>query len=169
VRRFARPRPLERDDPTDQFRCGIEDLDLWLRRRAWPNEAAGSSRTFVTHEVGRRPIIGYYTIAAASVVHDGVPSRRRRNAPDPVPAVLLGRLAVDQRFQGQGLGSSMVRDAIVRAVAAATQIGITVMIVDAQTDKAAHFYRQLGFVPFPPGAHTHLARIKDLRLTLGQP
>jgi GNAT superfamily N-acetyltransferase len=160
---------LQREDPTDQFRCGVEELDLWLRRRAWPNEAAGSSRTFLTHEVGERDIAGYYAIAATSVVHDDVPSRLRRNTPDPIPAVLLARLAVDLRFQGQGVGASLVRDAIVRCVAAATQIGIKVMVVDALTDNAAHFYQRIGFTQFPPNSRTHLAKIQDLRQTLTTP
>jgi predicted N-acetyltransferase YhbS len=131
-----------------------------------PNESAGASRTFVTSPVGESIIAGYYSIAAGSVDHDSVTGRLRRNMPRPIPAVVLGRLAVDERYQGHGLGSSLVRDAVVRSVAAAAQIGIRAMLVHALNEKAAEFYERLGFTRFPSDSLTCAVPIKDLRRTL---
>ncbi|MDR1117937.1 MAG: GNAT family N-acetyltransferase, partial [Bifidobacteriaceae bacterium] len=109
---------------------------------------------------------GYYALAAGSVEPDEVPGRVRRNMPRPVPVVVLARLAVDLVYQGGGLGSSLLRDAVVRAVAAAGQIGIRAMLIHAKNGRARAFYERLGFAPVADGRFTCVATLPDLRRTL---
>jgi GNAT superfamily N-acetyltransferase len=108
------PEPLAAHHELDSFECGIAALDEWLKRRAWRNEAEGASRTFVLC-VGRR-VIGYYSLAAGSVLHTIATGKARRNMPDPVPVVLLGRLAVAREWQRKGLAADLLSDAVLRVV-----------------------------------------------------
>ncbi|MBA3529248.1 MAG: GNAT family N-acetyltransferase [Propionibacteriaceae bacterium] len=147
------------------FVSGSAPLDSWLRNRAHKNEASGASRTFVTCAVGHdeRAVLGYYTLAASSVVLEQAPGSVRGNMPDPIPVILLGRLAVDQRCQGAGLGSSLLRDAILRVAGAANSVGIRALLVHAIDDAAAAFYRHCGFVPSPIDDQTLFLTINQIR------
>src|SRR5262249_50854041 len=127
----------------DAFECGVAALDEWLKRRARRNETEGASRTFVTC-LGRQ-VVGYYSLAAASVLRAAAISNVRRNMPDPVPAVLLGRLAVDRRWHGKGIGADLLSDAVLRVVGAAGAIGVRAMLVHAISEEAKHFYERHGF------------------------
>ena len=98
------PEPLAASHRLDDFECGEAVLDDWLKRRALANQSSGASRTFVvTDQDGR--VCGYYAMAAGAVSHQLATSGVRRNMPDPVPVMLLARLAVDRRTQGQHLGA----------------------------------------------------------------
>ena len=141
------PRPIGPDDDTDAFDCGRPALDRWLRDRAVVNESSRASRSYVVCSGGR--VVGYYSLAAASVVHSDAPGSVRRNMPDPVPAMLLGRLAVDRQWQGRGLGEDLVRDAILRTLKAARIAGMRAIVVHAIDERAAAFYRRLGFQASP--------------------
>src|SRR5690348_4037305 len=110
--RISAPQKLSSDHDLSQFDCGEAALDDWLRRRALQNEESGASRTYVVC-AGKR-VVGYYALAVGAVAHVGAPGRVRRNMPDPVPVMVLGRLAVDQSAQGQNIGQSLLRDAILR-------------------------------------------------------
>jgi predicted N-acetyltransferase YhbS len=111
-------------------------------------------------------IIGYYTLSAVAVEHAQLPGRVRRNAPDPVPAVLLGRLAVDRKAQGTGLGRLLVRDAVLSTLAAADRIGVRVLLVHALHERAAAFYDRFGFRPSPTDPlHLYLL-LADARASL---
>ena len=145
---FTPPRPLRVDDDITGFDCGREELNEWLLRRALRSERERDARTYVTREsVGGR-VAGYYCLSAFSVVRTTAPGALLRNAPDPIPAVLLGRLAVDLKFQGAHLGTSLLRDAVLNASTAAERIGLRALIVDALDDSAAAFYVRHGFRPF---------------------
>src|SRR5436305_9057026 len=102
------PEPLAPDHELDVFESGVATLDEWLKRRARRNELEGASRTFVV--CAARRVVGYYSLAAGSVSHHVAIGKVRRNMPDPVPVVLLGRLAIDRAWQGRGLGADMLRD-----------------------------------------------------------
>jgi GNAT superfamily N-acetyltransferase len=141
------PHKLSSADDLSQFTCGELTLDDWLRRRAVPNEASGSSRTYVV-SAGQR-VIGYYALASGAVTHAEAPGRIKRNMPDPVPVIVLGRLAVDQDFQGQGIGTGLLRDAILRTLQAAEIAGIRALLVHAHSETAKRFYEQYGFVASP--------------------
>ena len=162
---YERPRPITERDNVDAFSCGDRSLDDWLKRRAVANEAVGASRTFVTTPVGSSAVAGYYALAAGSVRADTMPGRVRRNVPDPIPVVILARLAVSTEHQGARLGTSLFQDAVVRSVAAATSVGMRAMIIHALPG-ASGFYERLGFVEAPPGSLTYVATIADLMRTL---
>jgi len=120
-------------------------LNDWLRRRALQNQQSGASSTYVVLDKMR--VVGYYSLAAGSVARETAPGRVRRNAPDPVPVVVLGRLAVDRDFQGQGLGRALLRDAILRTLQAADIIGVRAILVHALSEQAKRLYEDCGFAP----------------------
>jgi predicted N-acetyltransferase YhbS len=122
-------------------------LDEWLRRRATQNEASGASRTYVVC-VGRQ-VVGYYSLAVGAVTHAQAVGRVRRNMPDPVPVMVLGRLAVNKSYHGQGIGSGLLRDAILRTTQAADIAGIKAILVHAISESARHFYEKHGFAASP--------------------
>lgn len=144
------------------FDCGVPALDDWLKRRAHANQASGASRTFVAHD-GEK-LAGYYSLAAGAVSLPAAPGRIRRNMPDPIPVVVLGRLAIDRGFQHQGLGRALVRDAGLRVLQAADVIAIRALVVHAISDDARAFYRALGFESSPLDAMTLMVPTGDLRV-----
>lgn len=146
------------------FNCGVESLDQWLKRRAAKNQASGASRTYVVCEGGR--VIGYYSLSSYAVRIGLAPGTFRRNMPDPIPVVLLGRLAVDQQFQGRGIARAMVRDAGQRVAQAASAIGIRGLLVHAVNTDAAAFYELLGFEPSPQDPMTLMITLSDLKAAL---
>lgn len=158
---LARPEPLAAHHDTTAFACGVESLDRWLQQRALKNQASGASRTFVVCE-GRR-VVAYYALTSSAVATAAATGRLRRNMPDPIPVVVLGRLAIDQSLQGSGLGRALVRDACLRVMAAADAVGIRGMVVHALSATAQVFYEQLGFESSPVDSMTLMATIADLR------
>lgn len=158
------PAPIAADHDLAFFACGLAQLDDWLRRRARANESAGASRTFVVCDDNR--VIGYYSLAAGSVLHDISTGGVRRNMPDPVPVALFGRLAVDRRYQRQGLGAALLRDAILRVVGAAETIGIRAILVHAMTDEAKELYERFGFAPSPIEPMTVMITVEAARRLL---
>lgn len=147
---FRRPRGLTAGDPVSRFDCGEPSLNEWLRGRALKNETTGASRTFVSIEGDSGEIAGYYCLSASALAPESAPGRIRRNMPTPIPVILIGRLAVDLRHGGRGLGASLLRDAVVKGIEASRIIGARAFIVDALNDAAANFYRRYGFEPVPP-------------------
>jgi GNAT superfamily N-acetyltransferase len=129
------------------FESGVPELDVWLKKRALANEATGASRTYVVCVDGR--VVGYYALATGSVAHGQAPGRIRRNMPDPVPVMILGRLAVDRAWRGRDLGRSLLRDAVLRTLQAATIGGIRAILVHAISDDAKRFYQHYGFWASP--------------------
>ena len=156
-----RPAPLAPDHELEDFASGVGPLDDWLKRRARANEAAGASRTYVVCE-GRR-VVGYYSLAAGSLLHQIATGAVRRNMPDPVPVALLGRLAIDRRWQGRGLGQALLRDAILLVVGAAEMIGVRAFLVHAISDEARAFYERCGFRPSPVQPMTLMITIDEAR------
>lgn len=149
------------------FDSGELTLNEYLRGRALANHAEGASRCFVTCREGR--VVGYYALAAGAVERAGTTGRVRRNMPEPVPVILLSRLAVDGKEQGKGLGSQLLRDAITRAVAAAEIIGLRALLVHALHKQARAFYAHFDFEPSPTDPMHLLLLIKDARALLNLP
>jgi len=151
--KLSPPQPLMASHQLDSFVCGEASLDDWLRRRALINQTTGASRTFVvTDESGQ--VLAYYALAAGAVSHQESPGTIRRNMPDPVPVMVLARLAVDQRLQGQQVGGALLKDALQRAVSVAQNIGVRALLVHALNDRARQFYAHYGFVPSPANPMT---------------
>lgn len=159
------PEKLSADHDLSAFASGEPELDDWLRRRARQNEESGASRTYVVC-VGRRAV-GYYTLAVGAVAHAEGPGRIRRNMPDPVPAMVLGRLAVDQAHQGQGIGTGLLRDAVLRTMQAADIAGIRAILVHAISEPAKRFYERYGFVASPVDPMTVMIRVAEAANILG--
>ena len=162
-----RPRPIEPTDSTVGFESGESSLDRYLPDRALTNHISDLARCYVCMDSDSNRVVGYYTLSAVAVEHASLPGRARRNAPNPVPAVLMGRLAVDRKAQGSGLGRSLVRDAVLSTLAAADRIGVRLLLVHALHQQAADFYASLGFKPSPTDPlHLYLL-LSDARASLG--
>lgn len=142
------PAPLTGAHLLSGFSCGEPVLDEWLKRRALSNQQSGASRTFVVTDTGTGTdavVLGYYALAAGAVAHQEATSSVRRNMPDPVPVMVLGRLAVDHRAQGLKLGASLLQDAVNRAMAVSENAGVRALLVHALNDRAREFYEHYGF------------------------
>ncbi len=146
----------------DEFRCGEPLLDDWLKRRALSNQLSGASRTFVVADQAQR-IYGYYAIATGAVSHPIATSNVRRNMPDPIPVMVLARLAVDIQAQGIKLGASLLQDAVMRTVAVSHHAGVRALMVHAINDRAKQFYEHYGFQVSPAQSMTLMLRLSGLR------
>ena len=153
---------LHEQHQTEQFFCGVESLDVWLKRRAFKNQIQGASRTYVACQGNR--VVAYYAIASGAVTCNEATGRLRRNMPDPIPVVVLGRLGVDSSLHGQGLGRSLVRDAALRILQAADVIGIRGITVQALSDDARVFYEHMGFEPSPLDPNLLMITLADLKM-----
>lgn len=147
-----------------KFDCGDPGLNNWLRKRALSNEESGASRTYVVCSSGR--VVGYYALASGAVALTAAPGRIRRNMPDPVPVIILGRLAVDRDWQGKSIGRSLLRDSILRTLQAAEIAGIRAILVHAISDDARRFYERYGFTPSPLDPLTLMLSVAAARKTL---
>ena len=144
---LSAPEPLAYRHDFSSFSCGEETLDDWLRRRAGKNEQIGASRTYVVCEADK--VVAYYSLAVGSVEHKFSPGSVRRNMPDPVPVMMLARLAVDTRYAGRNIGTALVRDAVLRTLQASHIAGIRALMVHALHERAAGFYANRGFLVSP--------------------
>jgi len=161
---FAAPVVLTANHRTDSFDCGNEALNLFLKRFALSNIAAGVARTYVTIQLDHNEVLAYYSLAAAAVDKTRLPERIAKGMPAyPIPVIVLARLAVDRTVQGQGVGQGLLRDALRRACAAADIVGVRAMLVHAKDSAAARFYRKFGFVPSPTDPLHLMLLIKDIR------
>jgi GNAT superfamily N-acetyltransferase len=158
------PEPLA-DHEIGEFRCGAPSLDDWLIRRARANQFSGASRTFVACVATR--VVGYYALASGAITTEGTPGRFRRNMPNPIPVVVLARLAVDRDFHGRGIGRALFRDAALRVSHAADTIGIRGIVVHAISEEARKFYLALGFDASAHEPMTLMVTLADVRAVLG--
>jgi GNAT superfamily N-acetyltransferase len=147
------PQPLTAAHHFDDFSCGEPILEEWFKRRAMANQVSGASRTFVVADQDGR-VYGYYAMAAGAVSHHMATGGVRQNMPDPIPVMVLARLAVDRRAQGIILGGALLRDAVNRAVNVSQNTGVRALLVHALHERAKSFYEHYGFQasPFDPMA-----------------
>lgn len=158
---YSQPVPLTAEHDLDRFECGNASIDAWLRARALKNEARGFSRTFVTvDEAG--DLAGFYTLSSFAVER-GLAGKDGRGGPSPIPAILLGKLAVHRNHHSRGLGSSLLQHAVIQAVRAGEIAAARVMFVHAADETAAAFYRKFGFRPVNGEALSLISAIDDLR------
>ncbi len=141
------PEPIAAHHHIADFDSGEPALDEWLKKRALRSSAGGGSRCFVV--CSDKTVIGYYSLSAGAIAHESAPKNMRRNMPDPLPALLLGRLAVDGKYHNQGLGSALLRDAMLRSVNIARDAGVFAILIHALHDRAKQFYLSRGFVQSP--------------------
>lgn len=155
---LSAPQPLAATHLLDEFGCGEASLDEWLRRRALANQLSGASRTFVVTDQGGC-VYGYYAMAAGAVSHQMATGGVRRNMPDPIPVMVLARLAVDRRAQGIKLGAALLQDAVKRAMAVSQNVGVRALLVHALHDRARQFYEHYGFQVSPQHPMTLMLRL----------
>ena len=126
------------------FKCREESLNTWLRANSLRNERSGASRTYVV-QTSSGLIAGYFCLSSGNLFHASVKALFKRNQPNPIPVILLGRLAVDSRFEKQGLGASMLKQAVLYAAKASLSIGVTALTTEAISEDAKQFYLKNGF------------------------
>jgi GNAT superfamily N-acetyltransferase len=154
------PEHLTSGHDLSAFDSGVPELDDWLRRRALQNEASGASRTYVVSAEGR--VVGYYALATGAIAQRQATGRVRRNMPDPIPVMVIGRLAVDRGYQGRGLGSALLRDALLRTLNAATVVGIRAVLLHAISEEGKRFYEKAGFSSSPVDPMTMMITLADI-------
>lgn len=164
---FRSPRPLLPTDDVSTFDCGAASLNDWLRTRALKNETTGASRTFVSIDSKTDAVAGYYCLSASSLLLEDAPGGVRRNMPDPIPVILIGRLAVDEAVKGKGIGASLFQHAVVKGLEASRIIGARAVIVDALDEEAERFYSKFGFTLMPPASKRAMyLLVKDAESTI---
>ena len=154
------PQPLTADHQLNTFKCGETSLDEWLKRRALLNQASGASRTFVVLD-DNHTVMGYYALAAGAVHHQDATRSIRQNMPDPLPVMVLARLAVDLRTQGMQLGAGLLKDAVERSLAVAQNAGVRALLVHALHERAKQFYLYFGFQASPVHPLTLMLRLNS--------
>ena len=156
---------LERSHAIDSFDCGSEPLNRFLIRFALQNQQAGASQIYVV--LADEDVAGYYTLFVGQVNYDDAPERLTKGlARHPVPIMLLARLAIATPWQGKGLGSGLLKDAMLRTLQAADIAGIRAFAVHAKDEQVRAFYGHFDFVASPTDP-LHLFRlIKDIRSLL---
>lgn len=160
--KLSAPQPLDSTHQLSEFVCGEPSLDEWLKRRAMNNQLTGASRTFVVVDQNSQ-VRGFYAMAAGAVTHQLATSAVRRNMPDPVPVMVLGRLAVDQQAQGIKLGAAMLRDAVNRAIVVSHNTGVRALLVHAISEQAKRFYMHYGFQESPLNPMTLMLRLNTVK------
>jgi len=158
---ISAPEPLHAGHVLTSFCCGVDSMDNWLKQRAMKNQVTGASRSFVCCDNNSK-VLAYYSLASSAVTTNTAPGRFRRNMPDPIPVVVLGRLAVDQSLRGRDIGRALVRDAGLRVIQVAETIGIRGMLVHALSDEARDFYLRVGFEPSPMDPMMLMVTLGDL-------
>ena len=143
---YAGPAILTGDHVLDGFDCGKPALDEWLRNRALANQSSGTTRTWVVVEEGSSEVVAFYASSTASILRSSAPTRIRRNQPEQIPAILLARMAVDQRHRGKGLGAALLKHFMLKTLEVAQSVGVRVLLIHAKDDEAKTFYSHYGFV-----------------------
>ena len=163
--RLSAPVPLRADHDLSDFNCGVPALNDWLKERALKNESR-FSRSYVVCEANKA--VGYFCILAGSVERGAAPGKVRRNAPDIIPVSVIGRLAVDRRYGGRGLGADMLSDALRRIAAVSRSIGIAAVLVQAKDENAKRFYMACAeFIEYPEDGHTLFLPVETLIAAYG--
>lgn len=167
--RYGRVEPLAADHETTGFDCGSEAQTSWLRRHGLHATQSDTSKVHVVCRAGTRNVVGYYALSAGSVSHDQVPPRVVKGLGRyPVPVIVLARLGVDVTEQGRGLGSALVRDALLQTASIAERVGVRALLIHAETAEAAEFYRRInpGFETSPTDSLHLVLLMKDLRVAI---
>ena len=144
---------LARHHDRARFDCGSEPLDRYIRRQASQDARKRVARIFVAVPEGSAEVAGFYTLSAASVERATLPPETAKRLPHyPVPVALIGRLAVERRWQARGLGAALLADAFRRVVGASEALAVYAVVVDAKNERARRFYERFGFIALPESA-----------------
>lgn len=163
--KFEAPRPISHNDDLASFCCGEAELDHWLKTRALKNEGK-ATRTYALCIDDK--LAGFYSLAVGSISRELVSGSIRRNMPEPIPVMLIARLAVDKKFHGRGIGMGLLRDALLRTVHVASIAGIRAVMVNALNDNAAGFYSHFGFKEAPNNRLLLLLPLAEIEMRIGK-
>jgi GNAT superfamily N-acetyltransferase len=158
---YTAPIHLTPEHDTESFDCGEASLNRWLSERAQDSEKHGAARTYVV--CLENQVVGYYCLSTGSIVRTQAPGKIRRNMPDPIPVLVLGRLAFDRNHQSKGIGSALIKDAVLRTLQASEIAGIRAILVHALNEKVKQFYEECGFVPSPIYPLTLMLSLADAK------
>jgi GNAT superfamily N-acetyltransferase len=164
MQHLAVPSLISHEHEIMNFDCGEPSLNLWLKSRAIKNNISGASRCFVICD--KKEVVGYYCLSAGAISREFAPKIMRRNMPDPLPVLVLGRLAVDKKYHNKGLGSALLRDAMIRSVSVAEETGVFAILIHALSEQAKRFYMSRGFVESPLQPMTLFMTIETIRSIL---
>ncbi|MGD0440289.1 MAG: GNAT family N-acetyltransferase [Acidimicrobiales bacterium] len=159
---YAGPQLLSSEHVLTGFDCGKPALNDWLVRRSLSNQSGGTSRTWVVIEVETQRVVGFYASSTASVLRSSAPKKFGRNQPEELPAILLGRIGVDAKHKGRGLGAALLRHFMFKAIEVAGSVGVRLVLVHAKDEEARSFYRHYGFVESPVDPMTMMMLIGDV-------
>jgi len=163
---ISAPVLLEPHHDIQGFDCGRPSLNDWLRKKALKaQQVGGSARTYVVCSPAGK-VVGYSALATGSVNREDAPGKVKKNTPNPIPVILLGRLAVDQTFKGQGIGTGLLKDALMRVLNAAEQIGVRAVLVHALDEPARNFYLKHGFYESPTNDLTLMVTVEEIQRTV---
>ena len=154
------PVPITADHVLSDFVCRHEELTAWLKSRALDNQANSASKTYVVCEAATNMVIGFYALAPGALKLAVAPGAIRRNMPDPIPVIVLGRLAVHGNWEGKGIGRGLLKDATSRAMQAASSIGGRALLCHAIDEDAKSFYLKHGFKESPVEPLTVMLSLK---------
>ncbi len=163
--KLTKPERLHSDHKISEFESGNETLDHWLHHQAWRNDRADASRTYVVCDGSR--VVAYYCLSTGSIDHSEARGKMRRNMPDPIPVMILGRLAVDLAWQRHGIGGALLQDALFRTIQVSEIAGVKALLVHAISEEAIAFYEQWGFVSSPFNPRTLFLSIKQAKELIG--
>ena len=151
----------------DSFNSGTPSLDLWLHRSARLADSKRQGRTYVWRD-DDHVVAAYFTLAPHVIERAGLPTKIARGNLNEIPALLLARLAIDLRYQGQGLGAELLTDALSRAVTVSNLVGGRFIVVDALNEDAGRFYEHYGFVRCSEGTpYRYVRKVSDIAVSLG--
>lgn len=160
------PEMLRPDHPIGDFKSRAPVLNTWLTKTSQRNAGQGYSKTYVVCTADRSQVVGYYCLAAGAVQRAAALKRMQRNAPDPIPVMILGRLAVDQAWEGRGIGPGMLRDAIIRSHQVAQIAGIAALLAHCLDEQAKIFYHKADFKPSPLNPLTMMLTLAEIEVAL---
>ncbi|MGA2530299.1 MAG: GNAT family N-acetyltransferase [Acidimicrobiales bacterium] len=159
---YVGPQLLSSEHVLTGFDCGKPALNDWLVRRSLGNQPGGTSRTWVVTEVETQYVVAFYASSTASVLQSSAPKRLGRNQPEELPAILLGRIGVDAKHKGRGLGAALLKHFMLKAIEVAGTVGVRLVLVHAKDEEAKSFYRHHGFVESPVDPMTMMVLIGDM-------
>ena len=163
---ISAPTLLTGEHQVSTFQCGVEVLDLWLKKQALKSQKRGAARVYVVRDNATHQVVGYYAIAMGSVSREQAFGSLRRNSPDPIPMVVLARLGVDRAYQGKGIAAGLLKDCIIRSVQAMNAVGGAGILVHAIDEDAQAFYKKFGFKESVFDPLVLMARVCDIEKSL---
>ncbi len=164
--KITRPEIITPDHDLTLFDCGHEILNEWLQKRSLKNQGLNASNTYVI--CYNKRVVGFYAIATGSIERLYAPSAVTRNMPDPIPVMVLGRLAIDRSYRGQKLGAALLKDAMLRTLKVSQIVGVKALLVHAISEEAKKFYMHFGFQESPVNSMTLLLTIKKIKGHYGE-